>query len=158
MNIVVLVKQVPDTYSERKQREDGVLDRDATDAVLDEINERAVEAALQQSGEIAGRTLLDRPDRPTAIFAVNDNNAIGVMAAAHALGLPGPDDLSVVGYNDIPVVSRLPVPLTTVRVPFGQIAANALELLRDAGNDNPPRTLIAAPTLIPRKTTVAWAP
>ena len=37
MNIVVLVKQVPDTYSERKLRDDGVLDRDATDAVLDEI-------------------------------------------------------------------------------------------------------------------------
>jgi electron transfer flavoprotein beta subunit len=47
MNIVVLVKQVPDTYSERKLRSDGTLDRDATDAVLDEINERAVEAALQ---------------------------------------------------------------------------------------------------------------
>jgi hypothetical protein len=61
-----------------------------------------------QAGEIAGRTLLDRSDRPTAIFAVNDNNAIGVMAAAHALGLRIPDDLSLVGYNDIPVVSRLP--------------------------------------------------
>ena len=48
MNIVVLVKQVPDTYSERKLNpSDGTLDRDATDAVLDEINERAVEAALQ---------------------------------------------------------------------------------------------------------------
>jgi electron transfer flavoprotein beta subunit len=48
MNIVVLVKQVPDTYSERKlDPSDGRLDRDATDAVLDEINERAVEAALQ---------------------------------------------------------------------------------------------------------------
>jgi electron transfer flavoprotein beta subunit len=48
MNIVVLVKQVPDTYSERKLKSsDGSLDRDATDAVLDEINERAVEAALQ---------------------------------------------------------------------------------------------------------------
>ena len=68
-----------------------------------------------------------------------------------------PDDLSLVGYNDIPVVSRLPVPLTTVRVPFPQIAANALELLRDAGNDTPPRTLVAAPTLIPRKSIVACA-
>jgi electron transfer flavoprotein beta subunit len=48
MKIVVLVKQVPDTYGERKLREsDGVLDRDASDVVLDEINERAVEAALQ---------------------------------------------------------------------------------------------------------------
>ena len=60
MNIFVLVKQVPDTYSERKLRDDGVLDRDATDAVLDEINERAVEEALQikerEGGEV---TVLD---------------------------------------------------------------------------------------------------
>jgi hypothetical protein len=56
-------------------------------------------------------------DRPTAIFAVNDNNAIGVMATAHAPGLRVPDDLSLVGYNDIPVVSRLPLPLTTIRCP-----------------------------------------
>ena len=48
MNIVVLVKQVPDTYSERRLNDaDGILDRAASDAVLDEISERAVEAALQ---------------------------------------------------------------------------------------------------------------
>ena len=80
------------------------------------------------------------------------------MSAAHALGLQVPDDLSLVGYNDIPVVSRLPVPLTTIRVPFPQIAANALDLLREAGNDDPPRELVAAPTLIPRKSATAWAP
>jgi LacI family transcriptional regulator len=106
-----------------------------------------------ESGEIAGRALLDRADRPTAIFAVNDNTAVGVMAAAHALGLSIPDDLSIVGYNDIPVVSRLPVPLTTVRVPFGQIATAALDLLRDAGRGEPPRTVVATPTLIPRRST-----
>lgn len=108
-----------------------------------------------EAGEIAGRTLLDRPDRPTAVFAVNDNTAIGVMAAAHALGLRIPEDLSLVGYNDIPVVSRLPVPLTTVRVPFRQIAAGALDLLLEADRGNGPRTLVAAPTLIPRRSTAA---
>ena len=118
----------------------------------------AGDAFSMEAGEVAGRTLLDRSDRPTAIFAVNDNTAIGVMAAAHALGLRIPDDLSLVGYNDIPIVSRLPVPLTTIRVPFQQIATNALELLREAGNDGPPRTLVAAPTLIPRKSTIARAP
>ena len=106
-----------------------------------------------EAGETAGRALLDRPDRPTAIFAVNDNTAIGVMAAAHALGLRVPEDLSLVGYNDIPVVSRLPVPLTTVRVPFRQIAAGALELLLD--QERAPRTLVATPTLIPRRSTSA---
>ncbi|MGI5132301.1 LacI family DNA-binding transcriptional regulator [Pseudonocardia sp. CA-107938] len=110
-------------------------------------------AFSMESGELAGRTLLDRADRPTAVFAVNDNTAIGVMAAAHALGLTIPDDLSLVGYNDIPVVSRLPVPLTTVRVPFQQIATTALDLLRDSGRGNPPRTVTATPTLIPRRST-----
>lgn len=110
-------------------------------------------AFSMESGEIAGRALLDRADRPTAIFAVNDNTAIGVMAAAHALGLSIPDDLSLIGYNDIPVVSRLPIPLTTVRVPFGQIANAALDLLREAARDEPPRTLVATPTLIPRRST-----
>jgi LacI family transcriptional regulator len=106
-----------------------------------------------EAGESAGRALLDRADPPTAIFAVNDNTAIGVMAAAHALGRRIPDDLSLVGYNDIPVVSRLPVPLTTVRVPFQQIAATALDLLQEAANGDDPRTVVAAPTLIPRRST-----
>jgi len=108
-----------------------------------------------EAGEAAGRALLNRSDRPTAVFAVNDNTAIGVMAAAHALGLRVPDDVSLVGYNDIPVVSRLPIPLTTVRVPFKQIAIGALELVLEAGIDAQPRTLVAAPTLIPRRSAVA---
>ncbi|MDT7553050.1 MAG: electron transfer flavoprotein beta subunit [Pseudonocardiales bacterium] len=71
MNIVVLIKQVPDTYSERKLRTDGVLDRDATDAVLDEINERAVEAALQvkEANDGSEVTVLTMgPDRATDAF------------------------------------------------------------------------------------------
>jgi LacI family transcriptional regulator len=103
-----------------------------------------------ESGEIAGRALLDRADRPTAIFTVNDTTAIGVMAAAHALELRIPEDLSVVGYNDIPIVSRLPVPLTTVRVPFAHIATSALDLLKEAERGQPARTIVVTPTLIPR--------
>lgn len=106
-----------------------------------------------EAGEIAGRALLDRPDRPTAVSTVNDNTAIGVMATAYALGLRIPDDLSVVGYNDTPLVSRLPVPLTTVRVPFRQIAAGAVELLLDHTTTTTPRTVVATPTLIPRRST-----
>jgi LacI family transcriptional regulator len=113
----------------------------------------AGDAFSMEAGEIAGRALLDRADRPTAIFAVNDNTAIGVLAAAHARGLRVPEDLSLVGYNDIPVVSRLPVSLTTVRVPFGAIAVNALDLLQEALTGAAPRTIVAAPTLIPRRST-----
>ena len=72
MDIVVLIKQVPDTWSERKlSGDDFTLDREAADAVLDEINERAVEAALQlqeaQSGDTAGTVTVVcmGPDRAT---------------------------------------------------------------------------------------------
>ncbi|MDI9627509.1 MAG: LacI family DNA-binding transcriptional regulator [Acidobacteriota bacterium] len=107
-----------------------------------------------EAGEEAGLSLLTRPDRPTAIFAVNDYVAIGVLSIATKLGLSIPDDLSLVGYNDIPIVSKLPVPLTSVRVPFAQIAAGALSLLLD-DRDPSAKTLTYAPTLIPRRSTTA---
>jgi len=83
VNIFVLVKQVPDTYSERKLRDDGVLDRDATDAVLDEINERAVEEALQikerEGGEVTVLTM--GPDRATD--AIRKALSMGADKAVH---------------------------------------------------------------------------
>jgi electron transfer flavoprotein beta subunit len=85
MNIVVLVKQVPDTYSERKLREsDGLLDRDATDAVLDEINEKAVEAALQLKEAHDGTevtVLTVGPDRATD--AIRKALSMGADKAVH---------------------------------------------------------------------------
>jgi len=84
MNIVVLIKQVPDTYSERKlSSSDHTLDRDATDAVLDEINERAVEAALQlkdaHDGEVTVLTM--GPDRATD--AIRKALSMGADKAVH---------------------------------------------------------------------------
>ena len=64
-----------------------------------------------------------------------------------------PDDVSIVGYNDIPIVSHLPTPLTTVRVPFEQIASNALDLLTHGAASADDRIRLSAPTLIPRKST-----
>jgi electron transfer flavoprotein beta subunit len=85
MNIVVLVKQVPDTYSERKlSASDGVLDRDAADVVLDEINERAVEAALQlkEANDGSQVTVLTMgPDRATD--AIRKALSMGADQAVH---------------------------------------------------------------------------
>lgn len=100
----------------------------------------------------AGERLLDRADRPTAVFAANDNLAVGVLTAASSRGLRIGPDLSIIGYNDIPLVSRLPVPLTSVRTPFEQIAATALELLLAPGGSGSDIRL-AMPTLIPRAST-----
>ena len=85
MNIIVLIKQVPDTYSERKLAStDGTLDREATDAVLDEINERAVEAALQlkeasDGSEVTVVTM--GPDRATE--AIRKALSMGADKAVH---------------------------------------------------------------------------
>jgi LacI family transcriptional regulator len=120
-----------------------------------EVDEGLVRASTfgMESGEEVGRELLDSPGRPSAVFAVNDNTAVGVLAAARSLGLDVPADLSVVGYNDIPLSERLPVPLTTVRVPLAQIATAAVDLLHRLGADAPPGHVVATPTLIPRRST-----
>ncbi len=104
-----------------------------------------------EDGERAGMELLGASERPTAVFAVNDNTAIGVLSAAYRLGLRVPDDLSLVGYNDVPLASRLPVSLTTLRVPFDRIAADALDLL--LAEPLTQRQLVSQPTLIPRAST-----
>lgn len=106
-----------------------------------------------ESGAEAAEELLRRDPRPTAIFAVNDNTAIGALSAIAHAGLSVPEDISLVGYNDIPIVRRLPVPLTTVRVPFDQIASAALELLTAEDVPAGDRIRVATPTLIPRKST-----
>jgi electron transfer flavoprotein beta subunit len=84
MNIVVLVKQVPDTYSERNLRaSDGVLDRDASDAVLDEINERAVEEALQLREAHGGEVTVLTMGPPRAAEAIRKALSMGADAAVH---------------------------------------------------------------------------
>jgi LacI family transcriptional regulator len=89
-----------------------------------------------------------RSEKPTAVFAANDNLALGVMSTAHKYGMQIGRDLALVGYNDIPLAETLPVPLTSVRVPFDQIATTAFELLLSSDQKNPIRR--ALPTLIPR--------
>jgi electron transfer flavoprotein beta subunit len=84
MNIVVLVKQVPDTYSERTLRDaDGALDRDASDAVLDEINERAVEEALQLKEAHGGTVTVLAMGPQRATEAIRKALSMGADAAVH---------------------------------------------------------------------------
>ena len=81
MNIVVLVKQVPDTYAERKLSSgDHTLDRDATDAVLDEINERAVESALQLKESADGN------DSAVTVVAMGPDRATDAIRKALSMG------------------------------------------------------------------------
>lgn len=107
-----------------------------------------------EAGAAAMERLLASGERPSAIFAVNDNIAIGALSAMARKGISVPNDMSLVGYNDIPLVAHLPVPLTSVRVPFDQVASSALELLAAETVAERDRVRIATPTLIPRRSAV----
>ncbi|MFI7128030.1 LacI family DNA-binding transcriptional regulator [Nonomuraea sp. NPDC050153] len=82
-----------------------------------------------EGGLAEAHHLLRLPDRPTAIFATNDGQAIGVYHAAHQLGLRVPDDLSVIGFDDMPSVRWAIPPLTTIRQPLTEMAAAATSML-----------------------------
>jgi LacI family transcriptional regulator len=81
------------------------------------------------SGFAAGMELLGRADRPTAVFAASDQMALGVYEAARQQGLRIPDDLSVIGFDDLPEAGWASPPLTTVRQPLSEMGALAARTL-----------------------------
>lgn len=89
--------------------------------------------------------LLQRRPEITAVFAQNDQMAIGAMSALRSLGKRVPRDVAVIGYDDIPVAAYVVPALSTVRVPFAETGAEAmrvlLRLLTDGG-EGPPKTLL----------------
>jgi len=72
---------------------------------------------------------LSKRSRPTALFASNDDMALGVLAAAQSLGLVVPDELSIAGFDDSPAASLVWPQLTTVRQPIAAMARIAVEML-----------------------------
>ena len=82
-----------------------------------------------EEGIDRGRALLRLKDRPTAIFAGNDLQALGVYQAAREARLHIPEDLSVVGFDDLPVAQWVGPPMTTVRQPLMDMATAAAEMV-----------------------------
>jgi LacI family transcriptional regulator len=80
-------------------------------------------------GRVAADYLLDLPEPPTAIFAFNDNIAIGAIQAARARGLRVPEDLSIVGFDDVEHATIVTPALTTVRQPLAEMGRTAVSLL-----------------------------
>jgi LacI family xylobiose transport system transcriptional regulator len=80
-------------------------------------------------GRLHGQDLLDRDDRPTAIFAGSDLQALGVLEAMRQLGLRAPDDVSIVGYDDIPLATWVSPRLTTIHQPLRRMAEEATRLV-----------------------------
>ncbi|GAA4967134.1 LacI family DNA-binding transcriptional regulator [Kineococcus glutinatus] len=79
----------------------------------------------------AARDLLGSVDRPTAVFAANDLSAIRAVEVAHDLGLRVPEDLSVVGFDDVPEAANCAPPLTTIAQPLQEMGALAVRMLLD---------------------------
>ncbi|MCK0439084.1 LacI family transcriptional regulator [Gordonia alkaliphila] len=118
--------------------------------------EHVTHTAFDVAGGIeAAHRLLDAPAPPDAIFAASDSIAIGILGVARDRGLSIPDQLGLVGYNDIPVAAQLPVPLTTVVTPAHEIGAAGVRLLLEniAHPDERPADVILPVELVPRGST-----
>jgi LacI family transcriptional regulator len=83
----------------------------------------------EESGARAGAQLAELSPRPSAVFAANDAMAIGCLAALRQRGLRVPADLSLVGFDDIPIARYLTPPLTTVQVPIAELGRRAMSRL-----------------------------
>ena len=84
------------------------------------------------SGYAAAQKMLNAPDRPTAIICCNDEMASGAYKVAYEMGLRIPDDLTILGFDDAPIATRINPPLTTVRLPTRDMAKMASEKLTDS--------------------------
>ncbi|QEO08736.1 LacI family DNA-binding transcriptional regulator [Protaetiibacter larvae] len=106
-----------------------------------------------------GRALLTEEERPTAIFAGSDLQALGVLEAVRELGLRVPEDLSLVGYDDIPLAKWVSPRLTTIRQPLRRMAEEATGLvirMSAAPLESVPRMDLAT-NLVVRESTAAIA-
>ena len=92
----------------------------------------AVELAgdfTEESGYEAAKAVLAMKPRPTAVFAANDSMAIGALSGFRDAGVRVPDDMALVGFDDIPIARFLDPPLTTVQVPIAELGRGGLQLL-----------------------------
>jgi DNA-binding LacI/PurR family transcriptional regulator len=92
----------------------------------------------------------------TAVFCANDQTALGVMHAAKLRGIRVPQDLSIVGFDDMPEAPYFPTPLTTVRQDHERLGEDSVELLLSHLSSEPTRTeVLVEPTLVVRESTAS---
>ncbi|BDZ54512.1 hypothetical protein GCM10025870_15850 [Agromyces marinus] len=107
-----------------------------TDAALEVVD---TDATTVFAGRVAGEAIRDRAtaDRPDAIFCANDLLALGVLQALIMLGdVRVPDDIALIGYDDIDFAQSAVVPLSSIRQPAALIGSTAVDLLlREASRD-----------------------
>ena len=150
----------PPGLSPSSQRRAGWKDALEQAGVERKENDLARGDFTARGGYLAMQTLLRRSPRPTAVFACNDLMAFGALAAAREAGIAVPQQLSIVGFDDIDLAAFSAPPLTTVAQPKQQIGTVAADLLLDrvsnARTDN--RQIIFDPELRVRASTAPYQP
>lgn len=128
-------------------------------AGLDVRSGRVADAVLTyRTGLAAARRLLGQPERPTAVFACNDDMAAAVIAVAHGLGLQVPQDLAICGFDDAPIASMVWPGLTTIRQPIDEMARAAVQLAIEAVREpGRARHSVLPYTLVARESSAARA-
>ncbi|MGH2734916.1 MAG: LacI family DNA-binding transcriptional regulator [Actinomycetota bacterium] len=146
----------PERYSTGKARHAGFIDA-MNEAGLKPDSKiiRFTHNFTESEGARVFRKLLDDRREFSAVFAGNDLLALGCYDVLAEAGLRCPDDISIVGFNDIPFLDKLRPPLTTIRIPHYEIGVRATELvlqrLRDPSAS--PVTLLLEPKLVVRGST-----
>lgn len=114
----------------------------------------AGEHTIDAGARAADQVLAQKP-RPSAIFASNDLMAIGAINAATKAGLRVPEDISIAGFDDMPLADSETLSITTVRQPAQKLAAEAVAMLLSRLSDPglAVRNVLVAPTLIARRST-----
>ena len=120
-----------------------------------DVGERASHPTPGEGRRLMERLLKHAAERPSAVFAHNDSMAIGALAAMEAAGLRCPANISILGYNDAPLVDHILPPLSTIRYPGEQIGRAAAEIavgLIDGASDVA-LTRLFPPALVAREST-----
>ncbi|MFA6287319.1 MAG: LacI family DNA-binding transcriptional regulator [Opitutaceae bacterium] len=117
-----------------------------------------------QGGVTAIDNIMRCAERPTALYCFNDSAAAGAISRAHQLGLRVPEDISITGFDDVPLAASLHPPLTTVHVPIAEIGRTGvrelqaiLELDEEDAVKSAPRKVVIPTSLVVRNSTAAPA-
>ncbi|UFU02565.1 LacI family transcriptional regulator [Ruania suaedae] len=151
----------PLTLRQCVDRRDGVIQTltarglDPAEALvevnLDALNPNAADAAVH-------RLLASAGPRPTAMFCANDVTALGALRALRDGGISIPEDMAVVGYDDVIFASMLTTPLTSVRQPMHTLGWTAADMLLRGPDAEQPRQVEFAPELVVRASSGSGAP
>jgi LacI family transcriptional regulator len=152
----------PPNLNQVRDRRTGALNALAEAGLGPEaLRELPTERLDVGAGRDAGARILGLADRPTAVFCANDLLALGVLQALYAAGVAVPDDLAIVGYDDIEFAAAAAVPLTSVRQPAVTMGTMAAELLLEeteaqgGGRAHEHRRVVLQPELVVRSSSLS---